>query len=263
MASSVTLGASTGSFAIQIPATASATGSYANPRPSGVCGVDLDQNQVSESNEGNNTCNTDTVTVSAAPQTLRQQVQAVRDSLDSLLPTGDSKTDQALQKAITKLDQALANDLWQEDGNHLTLKGETAFHRLRDAVKELVKIKNPPTLVVDAVNTLVAVSRTLAQTALDEAIAAPGDATKIAKAQKAMNKGDQDRNKGKYANAISHYEEAWEYAQAAVGNVVIAAVDEAEPSEEGDELDESDEHIHEEEAQTNRVFLPVITSNTQ
>jgi hypothetical protein len=191
---------------------------------------------------------------------LRQQVQAERDNLNSLLPTSDSKTKKALQKAITKLDQALSNDLWQGDSTHLTLKGEMFFHRLRDAVKELVKIKNPPAIVVNAINNLVSISRKLAQTAIDEAIALPGNATKIAKAQSEMSKGDQDRNKGKYANAISHYEEAWEYAQQAVGNLVIAAVDEVDPEA---EPDESDEHVHEEEAQTNRLFLPMITSNTQ
>jgi len=140
----------------------------------------------------------------------------VRTSLAGLLPSGDSKLDNALQKAISKLDQGLATQYWQADGNHLTVKGEHAFDRLRDAVKELAKLKNPPPAVSASINTLVSVTRTLAQTALDEAIAAGGTSKLIAKAQKEMTKAQQDLNKNQSANAMSHYEKAWEYAQDAL-----------------------------------------------
>jgi hypothetical protein len=119
-----------------------------------------------------------------------------------------------------------------------------------------VKIKNPPAGVSEAINTLVTVARTLAEQAISDA--AGGDAKLLAKANKEMTKAQQDLTKNKPADAMSHYEEAWEYAQEAVGNVVIAA------SEPADDLAEDEaEHVHEEEAQTNRLFLPMITSNTQ
>jgi hypothetical protein len=196
-----------------------------------------------------------TLIAAEASLTLRGQVQTVRDNLTALLTSVDSKTKATLQKAITKLNQALASDLWQADENHLTLKGETAFHRLRDAVRELLKIKNPPAAVTNAINTLVTVARTLAEQAISEA--AGGNAQLLAKAQKEMTKAQQDLAKNKLANAMSHYEEAWEFAQKAVGHPVLAATT-------SDELSAEDEHSHEEEsaageaAQSNRVFLPVV-----
>jgi hypothetical protein len=185
-------------------------------------------------------------------------VQAVRDTLATLLPTGDNKTDKALQKAIAKLNQGLAVAFWQlPDGNHLTNRGESAFHRLRDAVKELVKIKNPSATIINAINTLVTVSFRLAEIAIDEATAASGDAGKLAKAAQEMTKAQQDLGKGKFANAISHYEEAWEYAQKSVGNILVAATEAEAP--------EDEDHTHEEDAdeaaQTDQVFLPLIVSD--
>jgi len=52
-----------GSFDVQFTATASATGTFANPRAGGACSVDPN-NVVSEADETNNTCS-DTVTVSS------------------------------------------------------------------------------------------------------------------------------------------------------------------------------------------------------
>jgi hypothetical protein len=208
-----------------------------------------------EQNTANNSAS-DPTTVNAGALTLRQQVQTVRTNLTSLLSTADTKTSKSLQKAIAKLDQALASDLWQADGNHLTIKGETAFHRLREAVKELVQIKNPPAGVIQAITTLVTVSRTLAEQAISEA--AGGDIELLTKAQKEMTKAQQDLTKNKPAEAMSHYEEAWEDAQQAGGIVLTASVP--------DDLTAEDEaeHVHEEESstdetQTNRLFLSLVT----
>jgi hypothetical protein len=143
-------------------------------------------------------------------------VQRVRASLNDLLPSGDKKLDKALQKAIAKLDQGLARQYWQADGNHLTNQGQKAFERLSDAVQELAKIKNPPPAISTIINMLVSITRTLAQTALDEAIAAGGNPKLIAKAQKQIGKAQQDLTKNQVADAMSRYEDAWGYAQNAV-----------------------------------------------
>ena len=64
--STVTVGATTGTFQVVVPVTTSvAVASYINPRSGGICRVDPN-NIVSESNESNNDCNTDTVVVSKA-----------------------------------------------------------------------------------------------------------------------------------------------------------------------------------------------------
>jgi predicted outer membrane repeat protein len=199
----------------------------------------------------------------ASPATLYQQVQGVRTALAALPLSGDSKTDKSLQKAIAKLDQGLATDLWQADGNHLTLLGEMAFHRLRDAVKELAKFKNPPQVVIDAINTLLTVTRTLAETALQEAAA--GNAKLLAKAQKELIKAQQDLTKNQPANAMSHYEEAWEYAQQAMGQPIIAAIATPDDAAEAEDMDgaQVEAHVHEEEAAENelltqQLFLPLV-----
>jgi len=146
-------------------------------------------------------------------------VQRVRADLGNLLPSGDSKLDKGLQQAIAKIDQGLASQYWQADGKHLTKQGQKAFQRLRDAVKELAKLKNPPAAVSTSINTLVSVTRTLAQTALDEAIAAGGNAKLIAKAQKEISKALQELAKNQADDAIARYEQAWQYAQEALGKL--------------------------------------------
>lgn len=44
---------------------------------------------------------------------LYSTVQQVRSNLAVLLPSGDSQRDEALQKAIAKVDQGLSPELWQ------------------------------------------------------------------------------------------------------------------------------------------------------
>ena len=188
-------------------------------------------------------------------------MQQVRTTLAVLLPSGDNKTDQALQKAIAKLDQGLSPDFWQlPEGNHLSNQGEKAFHRLRDAIKELRTLKAPPSTVTAAIDTVTWVGRTLAEQAIAEATAAGGNAKQLTKANKELTKAQQDLAKQRPDLAFSHYEEAWQAAQAALG-VVLAA---SEPEE---ELNADDaEHVHEEIADTDdtdetvvqRLFLPLI-----
>ncbi len=62
----VTIGATTGSFRATVTATATISGTFANPT-GGICAVDPDDN-VSEVNETNNACNTDTVVASYHPE---------------------------------------------------------------------------------------------------------------------------------------------------------------------------------------------------
>lgn len=179
-----------------------------------------------------------------------------------LLPSGDSKTDKSLQKALGKIDQALAANLWQPDGNHLTLLGDDFFNRLQEAVKELGKIKNPPAAVTTARNTLVTLSRSLAQQAVDEAVAGQGNASKIAKAQSKLAKGDSEAANAKADKAIAQYEDAWEYAQQALGLPVASSLLAEEQPATPAEADELDETTTDPDAGTlvNRTFLPLVSN---
>jgi hypothetical protein len=76
-----------------------------------------------------------------------------------------------------------------------------------------------------------------------------------------LSKGDQDRSKGNFANAISHYEEAWESAEKAMGINLIAAAS-LDPTDVDEAPDaEVDEPVAEEaeEVQAFHVFLPTIS----
>lgn len=64
----VTVGGSTGTFTVSFTATPSASGTYTNPT-GGSCSVDPDSN-VTESNEANNTCSSNSVVVSAPDLTI-------------------------------------------------------------------------------------------------------------------------------------------------------------------------------------------------
>lgn len=217
-----------------------------------------------------------TATNTPVPATsLYATVQQVRNNLATLLPSGDSKTDQALQTAIAKLDQGLTPDFWQlPAGNQLSSQGEKAFHRLRDAIKVLRTLKPPPTGVTTALDTLTGVGRTLAEQAVAAATAAGGNAKQLTKANKELTKAQQDLAKQRPDLAFSHYEEAWEAAQTAVGTILAAA----EPEETAVAADPADaDHLHDEDAdknaadpadelahpeqnaQPNLIFLPVVS----
>jgi len=140
-------------------------------------------------------------------------LEGVRDDLTAMLPTGDKKTDDKIEKAIKHINKSLADKLW-EDPSHLTKKGKKVFDEMKKAVNDLMKIKGLD--VSDAINSLVEVGRMLAQIAIDDAIAAGGKAKEIEKAEKEMAKASEDISKGKFDKAIGHYKKAWERAQKAL-----------------------------------------------
>ena len=206
---------------------------------------------------------TDTPTVKpTVPVTnLYATVQQVRNSLAALLPSGDRKIDQALQKAITKVDQGLSPDFWQlPEGNRLSNQGEKAFHRLRDAIRELRKLSAPPTAITGTIDTLTWVGHTLAEQAIAAATATGGNAKQLTKANKELTKAQQDLAKQRPDLAFSHYEEAWEAAQAALGVVLATSEPDEDPS-----ADDAD-HVHDGIADADdtdvtvvqRLFLPLI-----
>lgn len=192
-------------------------------------------------------------------------VQQVRNSLVALLPSGDRKIDQALQKAIAKLDQGFSPDFWQlPAGNQLSSQGQKAFEHLRDAIKELRKLKAPPAAVTAAIDTVTGVGRTLAEQAIAAATAAGGNAKQLAKANKEMVKAQQDLAKQRPNLAFAHYEDAWVAAQTAVGAVLAAA----EPEDAAVAADPADaDHVHDDLAGdrnadettiVQQLFLPLI-----
>lgn len=134
--------------------------------------------------------------------------------LYATLPRGKAKD--KLKEAIDNLTKSLKPEYWA-DGSHLVEPGgyrvfdyeNTAESKLREGMRYGLPD------MMGYVATLVAVDRKLAQTALDEAIAAGGKADKIAQAQAYLLKGDTEYAAKKYDGAINNYKNAWKAAVAA------------------------------------------------
>jgi hypothetical protein len=148
-----------------------------------------------------------------APAAIKQAVIA---ELQSMLPTGDKNTDKRIQRAIDRITKSLTADWWISD-DELAAKGNKVFDEEKKAVQALTKkelVNNP--VAQSLVQAILDADRALAQKAIDTAIALPGKAKDIAKAQDELAKGDAERTAGKYPQAVDRYKAAWENAQKAM-----------------------------------------------
>ncbi len=142
--------------------------------------------------------------------------------LGALLPTGDSKSDKAIGKAIDAIEDSLDPEYWADDG-HLTAEGKKVFDREKKAVEELGKVKGPASTTTQAViATLIGIDEALAQSAIDIAIAVDGEQREIDKALSEMSKAAADLAAGKHEKAIERYKDAWKHATKAVKDVRFA-----------------------------------------
>ncbi len=82
----VTIATASGRFDVQFTATPSVAGTFDNPRSGGSCKVDPD-NRIPESNEGNNTADEDSVTVTGATITIVKD--AIPDAAQNFSFSGD------------------------------------------------------------------------------------------------------------------------------------------------------------------------------
>ncbi len=152
---------------------------------------------------------------------LREDMTMVRDDLASLLPTGDEGTDGHFTKAIEHIDLSLDVALWI-DNTHLDPDdGQKVFEEDKKAVEELEKIvEEGGPFVVDAqvaLDALVEVAETLAQTAIDEVdcLADPACEDELFKAAEDMTTAAEKLAEGKPNEAVDHYKKAWEHARKA------------------------------------------------
>ncbi len=158
--------------------------------------------------------NDDIALVPAAPRLIEEEVRA------ALIPfQGESKR---IRRAIRCLDRALEPDRWIDDTHLVCESGETVFKKERSAVKKLAKALERDSLtaaaVTNAISRLVGADRALAQTLLDEAMAAlvldpdrqDGVDEARDEAEEELADGDADDAAGKPHRAIDHYQEAWE-----------------------------------------------------
>ncbi|MEO6063660.1 MAG: hypothetical protein ABIQ99_17145 [Thermoflexales bacterium] len=135
----------------------------------------------------------------------------IRASLAGMLPTGDKKTDESINKAISAIEDSLAPDLWN-GASWLTQKGQKVFENEKKAVSELQKITTPAPGIVSAISGLVTVDRNLAVTAIADAGPAGADPQDIAKANQNLAEGDAKALAGDFDTAIESYKNAWQFA---------------------------------------------------
>ena len=102
------------------------------------------------------------------------------------------------------------------DGNHLSDRGKKVYNEMKDASKDLKKIKdksNVYTAVIEVQERLYTASVIFASMAYDEALAICNDdkcEKKLEKAQKDFNKAAKEYAKGHYEHAIDSLRKAWE-----------------------------------------------------
>jgi len=145
----------------------------------------------------------------------RQAKQDARAALAALLPTGDANNDLRIGKAVSSIDQSLDTGLWLS-GSRLSPQGVQVFEQEKQAVSELSKIENPSPEVTRAVSMLVEVDRVLAQTAVNDALAASGSQDFIRKAQGSMDEGLAALGAGDFETAVGFFAKTWQFAVQAV-----------------------------------------------
>jgi hypothetical protein len=107
------------------------------------------------------------------------------------------------------------------DATHLSpTKGQEVFDHEKNAMQRLMDLLKgtsiPDSSIQPMIDDLLNADRILAQTAIDDAIAAGGKPTKITDAQHEMGLAASDAAAGHYDHAIDHYKTAWKHAQEAV-----------------------------------------------
>lgn len=138
-------------------------------------------------------------------------------TLQGMLPTGDSKADKSIEKAIAHVEESLTPDWWMDDFDLDPKNGKKVFANERRAVKELTKKHTQGIAEIQVVvDALVSADQALAQRALDAATEASGDPRDLSKALKEMAKAAKELEKGRPDKAIDHYGKAWKKAQKAI-----------------------------------------------
>jgi len=153
--------------------------------------------------------------------TANSLLAAVRNEISTLIPTGNQLDQRILSAAASALTAALNSHNWQgTDGNHLNpLRAEVVFELVGEGVSaRLIHLLNasPPSAIPaqtlqTLLNNLTLAGRTLAAVAIIDAAGA--NATKLARANALLAKGDVDAAAGKYVSALVDYEFAWALVQ--------------------------------------------------
>jgi hypothetical protein len=153
--------------------------------------------------------------------TAKEQKQAVLDQLIQLQSgTAVGSFDRRwINLAIADLRASLRQNLWVNGSQLNDRRGDKVFDREQATVIDLLKIMQSPksniddSTLQDLIDKLVAIDRLLAQTAIDQAVAAGGNQSKIDSANEAIDKGDAAAISGTNdLGAMIWFQHAWGFA---------------------------------------------------
>ena len=131
----------------------------------------------------------------------------------------DEQDGKKLDQAIDHLSRSLEPSLWVDESHLEPKHGDRVFSEEKDVVAKLQDLqedkKSPlsDALLQGFIDRIVRVDRLLANIAIDDAVAAGGDAKSISRAREELAEGDARADSGKYSNAIEHYRKAWSHTQ--------------------------------------------------
>jgi hypothetical protein len=120
-----------------------------------------------------------------------------------------------LDGAILQLSAATSSSLWKDD-SHLFSTSKSVFDLTQQAVKTLKGLLSNAAVwnigLTGNIQRFDQAMRSIAQTALNDAIARNGKADKIKAATTALANGDKDLDNNKYDSCIDDYQNAWSNA---------------------------------------------------
>jgi hypothetical protein len=121
--------------------------------------------------------------------------------------------------------------LWIDD-EHLTYWGAWVFYNEKMAVRRLMRVDSTDPAIEEAMMTLVSVDKALAETAIDDARNAGGDAEWLARSEIELERAQRYQDAGKFDKAIDRYKRAWGFAILSQWRLGERTVGDGEPTEE-------------------------------
>lgn len=155
------------------------------------------------------------------------QKEQVLDDLQSLPPAGDKLTKLRLALARQALSESLRSSYWTNDYYLTDNRGDLVFVYEGLAVHFLAQVANDnvpeAAAAQSAVDQLLVVDESLAQIALNRAVANNGRSRFLDRAADELVKGQDDVVNGRFLQAVAHYRLAWSFAVKAVKGLALAA----------------------------------------
>lgn len=154
-----------------------------------------------------------------------EQIEQIVVDLESLLPTGDKRTDRLIQRSIGYLNWSLEDRNW-EDNFYLSQKGQRVFSEHRRAVFALGRVvrmgQAEATSAQNAIDAIVAVDAALAQMLLDQAIEQGGENKYTKRAERFIEWAEKQLDRGRPDRAVAYYGAAWRQAYYAARHLTLA-----------------------------------------